>query len=73
MGITRQGLVRTIFLAAISLIPWVALIIVLLSIITKGIDVTDKNQAWYFIALLVLWGLVLVLKERRWKNLTVRS
>jgi membrane protein DedA with SNARE-associated domain len=73
MGITREGLVRTIFLAAISLIPWVALIIVLLSIITKGIDVTDKNQAWYFIALLVLWGLVLVLKERRWKNSNVRS
>lgn len=73
MGIAREGLKRTVTLAAASLIPWITLTIALLSVITKQVDVTDQNQAWYFIGLLVLWGIVLVLKEIWWPSQRAES
>ncbi len=67
MGIAREAVGRTLALAAASMIPWIALVLALLSAVSRRVDVGNQNQAWYFIGLLVAWGSVLVLRGRRWR------
>ncbi|HUP62133.1 MAG TPA: hypothetical protein VNA69_17130 [Thermoanaerobaculia bacterium] len=68
LGIARQGVLRSTFLGGLYLIPWVALIITVLGATTSRVDVTDKNQAWYFVAAFLIWAIVEILRARRWKT-----
>ena len=67
MGIAHEGMKKSVSIGATSMFPWLILVIGVLGIVTDEIDVTDRNQAWYFVGLLLFWGLILVLKEKRWR------
>jgi membrane protein DedA with SNARE-associated domain len=63
-GIAQRGLRNSVAPAALFLIPWISLIIAILAFVTKQVDIRDQNQTWVFIAILILWGVVLVVRSR---------
>jgi len=66
MGIGKEGLRRSVILGALFMLPWLTLLLVLLARLRERVDLTEGNQAWYFVGALLIWGVILIVKERRW-------
>lgn len=68
LGIARRGIVVSTLKGAIFLIPWVSLIIGVLGVTATHVDVTNKNQAWYFVGLFLLWAVVEIVRVKSWRE-----
>jgi len=72
MGISSEGYRKTLTLTALSLAMWVPLWTIIFSIVLKQVDMSDSNQAWYVVAIFIIWGIVLILKDNVYKPLKKR-
>lgn len=63
-GITRRNFIRTIVLAGVSQLFWIAFWIVVGTPILQNVNMEDPNQAWYLVLLLILWGFGLIARDR---------
>ncbi|MBN2226820.1 MAG: hypothetical protein JW763_05605 [candidate division Zixibacteria bacterium] len=66
MGIGRKGLIRTVILGSLFMIPWLTILLVLLNQIRDRVNPAEGNQIFYVVGALLIWATILIVKERRW-------
>lgn len=58
MGITKENFAKTILLSVLSQASWILIWLIIAGPFISKIDITNKNQIGYYIAVIFLWGVV---------------
>ncbi len=69
LGIAKESLRKNLLLSGLSLAFWIPIWTFLFSIIIEKVNLEDSNQAWYIVATLFLWAIILIMKEQIAKRL----
>jgi membrane protein DedA with SNARE-associated domain len=62
-GIARMSFGHSVILGSMFMVPWLALVVVLIRVFRSQANPSDPNQSWYFVGALIVWGLVLIAKS----------